>query len=284
MLKNCYHLCTAALKDKLLCYDEADYTAIWNALAVCVLMSEVKLFCLCIMSNHIHILLSGTPAEIARYFGVFKQKAGMYLKERYNCNTARLLSYELFPVPDRKAFCQEVAYILRNPYKAGMSSPFSYRWSTYNIYFNPYPKSGKSKTEYPIKVLRKMLRTRYSLPDSIKIVDGILAPSCFVDVPFVERMFEDSSVMFFNLIKNWTIEDAVNASHGQSVPDPYSDEEVFMGIKKICQELFLVSSPDRLDKRALARLVRQVRTRFGCPKSQLMRLLPIDDYLLDRIL
>lgn len=32
----------------------------------------------------------------------------------------------------------EVAYLLRNPYKARIESPFSYPWAPFEVYFNPY--------------------------------------------------------------------------------------------------------------------------------------------------
>lgn len=284
MFKDCYHLCTTALKDRLLCHDEEDYIAAWNALAVCSLMTEIRIYCLCLMSNHIHILLSGTSEKISGFFRVFKQKLGMYLKERHGSCLSYELEYELFPVTDRRAFCQEVAYILRNPYKAGISGPFSYKWSSGCLYFNPYWDDGKMKSEFSVKDLRQMLRTRFALPESTRIIGRMISPGSFIDAAFVEKMFDHSSVSFFNLAKTWAIEDTVNASHGQNVPDAYSDEEVVQGINKVCKELFLVSSPSQLGAKDLARLVRQIRSRFGCPRSQLLRLLPVDDYLLDRVL
>ena len=152
------------------------------------------------------------------------------------------------------------------------------------MYFNPYPAPGKKKSEFNVKDLRQILKTRHTIPDTIRIIDRMIAPACFIDAAFVERMFDGSSVTFFNMVKTWTIEDTVNASHGQAVADAYSDNEVLQGINKACQELFFVSSPKFLEKKDLARLVRQIRSRFGCPRSQLLRLLPVDDFLLDRIL
>ena len=284
MFKNCYHLCTAALKEKLLCYDEEDYLAIWNALLVCLALSGVRVYCLCLMSNHIHILLSGTPEQIAGLFSHFKQKVGRHIKSRYENLTARELEYELFAVKDRKAFCQEIAYILRNPYKANISSPFTYRWSSAAAYFNPYLQKGTSISDFTLTEQRTMLKTRAELPVSLRILDGAVTAASLVDAGFVERMFEHSSIQFFNTVKTWNLEDIVNLGHGQSVPEAYTDVEVLRGISQICQDIFQIPSAEALGRKDLVRLVRKLRARFGCPKSQLLRLLPVDDFFLDQAL
>ncbi len=284
MFRNCYHLCTTALKDKLLCYDEEDYLAIWNALLVCLAVSGIRVYCLCLMSNHIHILLSGTPEQIAAFFAHFKQKAGRHLKGRYGKITAQQLEYELFAIRDRKAFCQELAYILRNPYKAHIASPFSYKWSSAAAYFNPFLRKGTKISDLTLTDRRVLLKTRATLPDSLRIIDGAVAAASLVDVDFVERMFDHSSIQFFNTVKIWNLEDAVNLSHGQKVSDAYTDEEVFQGISQMCQDIFQAGSVDALGEKDLVRMVRKLRSRFGCSKPQLLRLLPVDELLLDQAL
>ena len=220
----------------------------------------------------------------ASFFFQFKQKTGIYVKNRYGKTPVRDLRYQLFPVPDRRAFCREVAYILRNPYKAGISNPFSYQWSSASVYFNPYPCEGIRKADFTTRALRGMLKTRSRIPDSIRILDGIIVPNSFIERIHVEDMFDGSPLQLFNLVKTWNLEDVVNESHGMSVPDAYTDEEVLKGIRMICQDTFGGIQPGRLDKKSLATLTRKVHARFGCPRSQLLRLLPVDEFLLDRIL
>ena len=41
-------------------------------------------------------------------------------------------------VTDSNMLLNEVAYQLRNPYKARMTNPFSYPWAPFEVYFNPY--------------------------------------------------------------------------------------------------------------------------------------------------
>ena len=283
-MNKCYHLCSQALKANLLCHDEDDYKAIWNILLVCAIVTDLKIYCICLMSNHFHILVSATEQKAEVFFSLVKRKVGRHLKSRYGQSVAGDMKYKLFPVLDRRSFCREVAYILRNPYKAGFSSPLAYRWSSASAYVNPYPCEGKSKSDIHTTELRIALKTRLPLPDTIRITEGAILPSSCVDGKYVEKMFDGSPVQFFNLLKTWNLEDVVNESHGMSVPDAYTDEEVLKGIRMICQDTFGGIQPGRLDKKSLATLTRKVYARFGCPRSQLLRLLPVDEFLLDRIL
>ena len=89
--------------------------------------------------------------------------------------------------------------------------------------------------------------------------------------------------MYFDLLRKWNLEDIVNNSHGVSTSEPYPDEEIEEGILAVCREVFRVSSPRELDERALVRLTRQIYARYGASRAQLLRLLPVDDYILDRI-
>ncbi len=283
-LHNCYHLCTEALKRQLLCYDEQDYAAVWNILAVCAIVHDIKMYCICLMSNHIHILLAGDDTQIRKYFALVKKKVGMYLRHRYPQHLLPDLNYKLFPVPDKRAFCREVAYILRNPYKAGIASPYSYRWSSMSAYFYPFPIEGIPLSDFHYSERREILHTRLDLPDKIRISDGVVLPESFVDGPYVERMFDNSSIQLFNFIKSWNTEDIVHTMHGEQVADRYTDSEVQKGVQELCRDIFQVSSPHQLEKRSLCTLVRKVHARFGCNQKQLERLLPVDSTLLDRIL
>ena len=284
-MKPYYHLCTKALKNALLCYDEDDFKAVWNCLAICAIVSDINIYCLCIMSNHIHILLCGMEEDVARYWSIFKMKMGRYFLQKYQTNPLRDLPYSLIPVPDRRAFCQEVAYILRNPFKAGICSPLAYRWSSANVYFNPHKEQGIPLKEVKARDRYRILGSRYQLSDNVRITpDGVILAESFIQVASVEKAFGQSSIQFFNLLKQWNLEDVVRASHGEVVPDAYNDSEVYRAILQECKETYGVSDPEQLDARALIRLVRKLRSRFGSSREQLRRVLPVEDDLLDRAL
>ena len=114
MYKNTYHLCTTALKDTVLCRDNEDYIYLWNSLAIYAASVGVQIYCLILMSNHLHILLRAPREKIEIFFTFVKTRMCRYLKKKYGQVRVPKWEYKLFGINDRKAFCQEVAYILRN--------------------------------------------------------------------------------------------------------------------------------------------------------------------------
>ena len=285
MLKNCYQLCTTALQDTLLCKVREDYIFLWNRIAILCTLLDIKVYCICLMSNHFHIILQADPARIDLFFQKLKVQLGRYHKRKYGTSPAPRLEYKLFPVRDRKAFCQEMAYLLRNPYKARINNPVTYPWSCGQIYFSGLRRTGKRVAEMTFEERLSRLYTRQSLPGEMAVSpEGMILPETFIDTGFAETMFGGSPVLFFDLLKKWNLEDIVHTSHGESVNDPYSDEEIADGIRSICRDVFGNLSPREMDGKALARLTRQVYARYGASRAQLLRLLPVDDFLLDRML
>ena len=285
MFQNCYHLCTTALRDAVLCQDRQDYLFLWNSIAICGTIKGLRFFCLCLMSNHFHILLMATDKEIESFFARLKSRMGRYLKKKYGTTPTSGMEYKLFTVSDRKAFCEETAYILRNPFKARIDSPLTWPWNSASAYFLQAERIGKPVSKMSVRDRLATLTTRLSLPGELRVSpDGMVLPESFVDSKFTENMFFGSTIQFFDLIKKWNLEDIVDGAHGEAVVEAYSDEEVIKGIKDICTDDFGGLSPERMSGKMLARLIKRVHNRFGSPRAQLLRLLPVDDYLLERLL
>ena len=285
MFENCHHLCSSALKENVLCRCKEDYIVLWNTLLIASYVAEVKVYSLCLMSNHFHILLSGSGGQIETLVKTFKQMAGKYQMERYSSSVIGGLKFQTFPIPDRRAFCREVAYILRNPYASRIANPFSYRWSSADAYFSCRPEASSPIGNLSLRKQRALFHTHRAMPSDWRIEsDGRIMPASVVDREYVERMFDNSSVGFFDLIRRWNLEDIVNESHGEEIVCAFSDDEVIKGIHNMCKDIFAVEKPQMLDRKSLATLVRKVYNRFGCPRAQLLRLLPVDNYFLDKLL
>ena len=285
MFKNIYQLCTSALEHDVLCRDSEDYIFLWNCIAVLSVAMGIKIYCMCLMSNHFHILLKGDEKTIRLFFLRLKRRLGRYQMKKYHRSVAAGLTYRLFEVKDRRAFCQEAAYVLRNAYKARIDSPFSYPWCSTAAYFLRIERQGRPVGQLSKRERMRILKTKDDVPGEMRLSsDGFILPESFVDASFMEEMFGNSSVQFFNLLKKWNLEDTVNDTHGEEISEPYSDEEVIRGIQEICRTTFGGMAPERMDPKARVQLIRKVYNRFGSSRAQLLRLLPTDDYQLDNIL
>lgn len=285
MFRNCYHFCTDALRNGVLCQDREDYLFLWNSLIVLSEITGIKIYCICLMSNHFHLLVSTTPEQADRFMGLLKVRFGRFLKRKYGKTVTEGMEYRLFKIEDRRTFCQEVAYVLRNPYKARISSPFNYPWNSAEAYFPVRNAAGVPVGSLTFRERNALLHTRHMLPEGMKVSpDGRILSETAVDRAFVEKMFDESSFEFFEWLRKWGLDDLVEEKHGEVLTDSFSDAEVIAGIRETCRDQYAVPGPESLDRKSLSRLTRRIQSRFGSSRAQLLRVLPIDAYLLDRIL
>ena len=116
-----------------------DFTYGVNTLALGTLKYRVKVLCYVLMDNHLHLLLKGRSEDCAAYFKWVLHRLTLMLKSRYGISgLLKSDAADVQVVTDSNMLLNEVAYQLRNPYKARMTNPFSYPWAPFEVYFNPY--------------------------------------------------------------------------------------------------------------------------------------------------
>ena len=102
---------------------DSDFVFGVNTIALAVAMFNVRLLCYCLIDNHIHILLEGDAGECDKcYKWIMLRIAQMAGNRKDKKDSLDLLNIQPVPVTTRKQLANEVAYILRNPYKARNSS------------------------------------------------------------------------------------------------------------------------------------------------------------------
>ena len=282
MKKQYFHLCTESLKDRLLFQKDKDYRFGMNLIPISLHNRPLTAYCFSLMSNHLHILLSGTSGEIISFFERYKKGLAMYLKQEGNPKGLTKWSAELFPVPDEEAFRKVVAYILRNCLKAGIDSPFSYPWNTAGLYFNPWLNAlkGDSLSSLTVRQQLQMFRTHVRLPQNYRIHEGLVLPSSYIDYPRVERLF-GTSIDFFKQVRNWKTEDEVEELQTGAEHSVYDDQAL---LNKLTQDFsdYHVSGFHEMDPVTFRRFIRMMRDKYGASRQQIRRLSGIDDATLER--
>ena len=265
---------------------EEDFVFGVNTLALAVALFNVKLLCYCLMDNHIHILLEGEAKECEKcYMWIMLRIAQM--AGRRGCQQDRLdmLDIRSVPVTGKKQFVNELAYILRNPYKARINSPLSYKWSSWDVYFNPRleDEQGEPIINIPVSKARELFRTKQKLPQNYQHIAGRILNKCFVDYKRAEQLIE-SDLDLFDTLRLWDLESSVAISHGAEEKIKYTDAELASKIKFICKNEYHADSPEQLDRKTLLLLARIASRRFGASKKQLLRLLDVSPEALDAVL
>ena len=264
--------------------DDEDYIYGVNTLALGTLRCKVRLLCYALMSNHIHLLLRGTYAECCNYYDWVARRLSGRLRERYGLSgVVRLNDVDVSAVTDVQMFRNEVAYQLRNPYKAHICSPLSYRWSAADVIFRQDLSLLRGEQIVGSMATRLLLRTRVRIPETWTHRDGCILNRCFVDYKYVEKQFP-SSLEYFDHLRKYDLESILAQQHGLPESIRFSDSELMEKVHSICRNEYHVGSPHQLDRKTLLILARSVARRFGATKSQIARLLGLSSEILDELL
>ena len=123
----------------------SDFSYGVNTLAIGTLKYKVRVLCYTLMNNHLHLLVMGRYEECLAYFRWVLLRLAQMLKARYGINgVLKADAADVQYVTDRQMLLNEVAYLLRNSFKAQIDSPFSYPWAPFEVYFNP----GRTFSQY----------------------------------------------------------------------------------------------------------------------------------------
>lgn len=274
------------LERALLFRSPDDYVFGVNSIAVGSFRQGVSVLAYALMDTHFHLLLEGAYGRCEALCRGLIQRLRRMLGQRYGIRG--LLEEDAFDVSairDDEMCRNEVAYIIRNPYKARMSSPLSYAWSSADVYYNPQRKliRGVPLSQMKQEEIKAVFHTHERLPSWWEHAHGRILNSCFVDYTGVEKLF-GTSVSYFDRIRKYDLESVVQMSHGLAESIRFTDQEVQEKILSLCRNEYHVASHHQLDPKTLLLLARVLARRFSCPKTQIGRLLGLSEDVLDRLL
>lgn len=198
--ENCYHVCTDGHESPLLLNDKDDYDTARIYLAIAAWKTGVQLVVYCIMSNHIHALVTCDERKQAdKFIKLFKKLISFYLNKKYGISKA------LHGIPDSIILIDSIqylrnciAYILRNAISAKVCSRIEdYRWSSYSCYFSK-KELGRHISTLGAREIRARFKTRENLSKSPFYIDekGDIQDSSFIRHDIVERAFGNSGRFF----------------------------------------------------------------------------------------
>ena len=264
--------------------DEEDNIHGVNTLALATLKHPVRVLCYTFMGNHLHLLLKGRYTACLDYFIWVLHRLTIHLSEKYGIHgLLKVEAADVQVVTDARMLLNEVAYLLRNAYKARIDSPFSYPWAPFEVYFNPYLPLIRGERIPGGRAFRRMFGTQIPFPPDWEHSGGRILNKCFVDYHTVEQM-TGSGLELFDRLRIYDLETVVAQSHGVEEQITFTDAEMQEKIRAICQNEYYVNTIHQLDRKGLLKLARTLSRRFSCSKKQLSRLLGIDPAVLDNLL
>ena len=278
-----YHLYSSPLKSPLFVNDD-DRKFFLNRLALSHINKEFKTLVYCLMDNHVHLLVLGEEERIIQSFKGIKRLYSRHLNRREESVSVDIGNFNisLRLINGEEDFKGVVAYILRNPLVGGISSPGSYKWNSYFLYFNLWRElyKGVDLREYGKRNARHSIGTRTGINDDYSILDGIISPLCWCDYKKVEQVFRKSAD-FFRQLGRWDTEKEEESRITGAEMNSYSDSEYLAKVKEYCA-LYGVDSVNDLSVTDLRNLISMSHKRWGASKKQLERTLGLSLSMIER--
>lgn len=134
---NVYHIIIKGIDGQDIFYDDNDRNIFLQNLLETKFNFFCKLYAYCLMSNHVHMVLSVTDdllsksiqsltIKYAHYFNKKYKRLGPFVQNRFNSKV----------IENRKYFLEVCRYVHRNPENAGFAKTQNYEWSSYKEYIS----------------------------------------------------------------------------------------------------------------------------------------------------
>ena len=287
-MKPCFQITSSKLEAELLFRDEEDYIYGMNTLALILLLFPgVTVYAFVLMSNHIHLVLGGPKEECEAYYDAVMHRLSLWLRKKYglsgivpygpkNRTTVTVTGLEHFTI--------EVLYSLRNPFKAKICYPGDYPWSSVGMYFSRRGQMvGRKASTFTARELRRILKTNMRIPGNWEITDsGMIVPH-FIAWKVVEKAFDNDEGTFLRKLME-PVEARHNQMSGLPIELKYSDQELAVRVRTICQKELKVDDHRQLPNKELLRLCRTLAIRYGSSSEQLQRVVGVDKAILEDLL
>ncbi len=288
IFNNLYHVCTSGLARNDWFLDEDDFILGMNTVATCALFSGVKVYCFCLMTNHVHFILQGSMEMCRLFIKEYKRIQSRYLVRKYN--KADVLSDAdvcVKHLETEEYIKTAIAYVVRNPVAAGMPvMPTGYRWSSASLYFSEQPfVNGLSRKISDMTYAQRvtLLRTKSVFPDSYFVDESnMISPSCYVDYKSVDKIFVSPKQWLYYLSSTRDIN--MELETGVIAKAKHRDEELFASRESLTYEKFRVSKYERLRIEDRYIIASELKKRYGVGIKQLARVTSLDPSMLKSLL
>ena len=257
------------------------------ALAISLIMCKsVKLLAFELMSNHIHLILSGTKEECMELFNIFYKRLRLIYSKLGRAIDWNSFKADILPIDSLDSLRNEIIYTHRNAYVAnGNFNPFSYPWGSGCAYFNHWTETVQTIDfkDLPLRIQRELTHSRDVAPyGHLRMCgDNLFIPS-FCSVKLGESMFTDSRSYFNLLTRKAEAYSAIATRLKDSVF--LTDDEIFHVTLSYCREKSGVANLSLLSPEQRIEVAREIHFKYKATHQQIRRLLRLDTNLLNEIL
>ena len=130
-----YHVVIRGVAQQIIFEDDRDRMAMYDAMHRILGEENVVLFAWCMMSNHVHLLVRASLADMAQFMKRVELSYVAHFNARHG-RTGHLFQgrYHSEPIMSDEQLLATVRYIHQNPWKAGIARSCDFAWSSYREY------------------------------------------------------------------------------------------------------------------------------------------------------
>lgn len=273
-----WHLATNGNEIGIIFTNDDDYRYAINALAISMIDIDIKLISFAIMSNHIHLLISGAEKECLRFFELYKNKLKTHFSRNgIQINWDKFKCDNLIPITSLNMLRNEIAYIHRNAYAARPDvTPYSYPWSSAYAYFNvPLKFESTVLSKIQARERREILHMKTtSFPIDYHITNGMILADDFCDIGFGMSVFRDARQYFFIISKAYEAYSECAKRLGENILT--TDDDLYSIINDICRKEYSKNSVSLLSPNEKLEIARTIHNKYNAQNNQIRRMLKLD--------
>lgn len=273
-----WHLCTPGQLTELLCENEMDYKFCINLIAIAAAVAGVIVVAFEVMSNHIHVVLSGPGTNCNNFFAYYKKKLKRFFSQSGRYKDLSGFTHKLIPITSLEMIRSEIPYTNRNAFlQCENYTPFSYPWGSGQLYFNPLADSveGVKYESLTVREKKEVCQGRViELPSHYEVNNGMLLPKSFCAYKLGMALFRDARHYFSLISKNAEAFSEIAKIIGDEVF--LTDEELFGTLSYLCKREYGESRPTMLPNKDKIDLAKRMKQDYNASKGQIQRMLRLD--------
>lgn len=281
-----WHICTDGTKmQNIFCTAEDFNTGMWLLASVCCQFKDCRIITFEIMSNHLHLIISGQRERSLGFYDVLRGRLKRTFTRKGNLVDWDRFQMDIHPIETLRALRNEIIYVNRNAFVANEAyTPDSYPWGGGCAYFNAWLTDLHPTPFCDLKInhQRELMHTRdIEAFASLKVAGNRAYIPSFCDISLGERMFRDPRSYFNALTRNAEAFSQIAARLKDTIF--LTDDELFaVTVSHISKEydlnkISLLSPQQRLDT------ARHLHFKYNATNQQLRRILKLEPGVLDEM-
>ena len=281
-----WHIYTdGTMMQNIFCSEEDFTVGMWCLASALHLCKSVRALTFELMTNHVHLILSGQREDCIKAFDLFAARLRQAFPKRQRTIDWSKFKMDILPIESLQALRNEIIYANRNAFVANPAyTPDSYPWGGGCAYFSPWLKHIKTTPLGNLKVnsQRELLHTRDVAPFSQLIeVGGMPFIPSFCDISLGESIFRDARSYFNSLTRNAEAFSQIASRLKDSIF--LTDEELYSVICSHINKEYSVKSPSQLSAEQKIDTARQMHFSYNASNQQLRRMLRLDLSILEEL-